>query len=44
MDGPQKIDLYLAPGLGVIKKTVYSDGAIEHEEVATSYVKAVGSG
>jgi hypothetical protein len=43
MDGQQRIDLYLAPNLGVIKKTVYSGNIIEHEEVATSYVKVAGN-
>ena len=36
--GPQQIDLYLAPGVGIVKRIVRSNGAIEHEEVATSIV------
>jgi hypothetical protein len=37
MKGPQKIELYLAPSLGIVKRIVYSDGSIEHEEVAISH-------
>ncbi len=39
MQGPQQIDLYLAPGLGIVKRVVFSAGALEHEEVLVSFIK-----
>lgn len=37
MDGPQKVTLYLAPHLGIIKREQWSNGQEWHEEVLTSY-------
>ena len=37
--GPQQVDLYLAPGIGIIKRVVHSNGSIKHEEVATSHAE-----
>ncbi len=42
LEGPQEVDLYLAPGIGIVKRIVHSEGAVEHEEVATSYRKIAG--
>lgn len=41
MEGPQKIVLYLAPHLGIIKREYWSSGAKEHEEVLTTYATSV---
>jgi hypothetical protein len=37
MSGVQKVVLYLAPHLGIIKREVWSNGEKEHEEVLTKY-------
>jgi hypothetical protein len=37
MIGPQKIVLYLAPNLGIIKREYWSGADKEHEEVLSSY-------
>ena len=39
MEGPQKIILYLAPHLGIIKQEHWHDSAKEHEEVLTKITK-----
>jgi hypothetical protein len=40
LEGPQKIVLYLAPRLGIIKREVWNSGDKEHEEVLTSYASS----
>jgi len=39
LEGPQRISLYLAPQLAVIKRQVYSSGVEEHEEVLRSFTR-----
>jgi hypothetical protein len=35
--GPQRIVLYLAPHLGIVKREVWDGGIRQHEEVLTRY-------
>ena len=42
MEGPQKIVLYLAPRLGIIKREEWNGGDKVHEEVLTSYASTGG--
>lgn len=37
MSGPQRVVIYLAPHLGIIKREEWDDGEKWHEEVLTSY-------
>jgi hypothetical protein len=39
MNGPQKVVLYLAPTLGIIKREEWSDGEKWHEEVLTNFTR-----
>jgi hypothetical protein len=39
MEGPQRVVLFLAPGLGIIKREEWSNGEKWHEEVLTKYVR-----
>lgn len=40
MEGPQKVVLYLAPSLGIVKREEWSNGDKWHEEVLTKFSRA----
>lgn len=42
MQGAQKVVLYLAPRLGIIKREYWAESSLEHEEVLTSYERVEG--